>query len=82
MKETYNVEIRKRVEEVLTNEVVASINEVAIKAKTMRTTARKHLDRLVREGLAIELKKGQARLFMLAEYAKRRSGEPKRERIK
>jgi len=67
MIEKYDEEIRKRVIDVLSNEPVASIQEVALKAKTMRITAKKHLERLVREGLAIELRKGPARLFMLKE---------------
>jgi len=67
MSERYNEEIRARVLAVLSNEPVASILEVATKAKTMRVTAKKHLERLVREGLAIEMQKGPARLFMLTE---------------
>ena len=67
MTEKYDEKIRKRVIDVLTTEPVASIYEVATKAKTMRVTAKKHLERLVREGLAIELRKGPARLFMLKE---------------
>jgi predicted ArsR family transcriptional regulator len=65
MNKQYDEEIRARVIGVLHAEPVASIQEVAMKAKTMRVTAKKHLERLVKEDLVIELKKGPARLFML-----------------
>lgn len=67
MKEKYDEGVRARIVDVLSNEPVVSIQEVAIKAKTMRVTAKKHLERLAREGLVIELRKGPARLFMLKE---------------
>ena len=65
MEERYDANIRARVVDVLKKEPVASIQEVAREANTMRITAKKHLERLVREGEAIELRKGPARLFML-----------------
>jgi len=65
MNERYDVGIRERILKVLSDEPVASIMEVAEKAKTQRITAKKHLERLVREKVAIELRKGSARLFML-----------------
>ena len=67
MKKQYDEKIRVRVIGVLHAEPVASIAEVATKAQTMRVTAKRHLERLVNDGLAIEMKKGPARLFMLKE---------------
>lgn len=70
MTERYNDEIRLRILSVLQRETVVTIKETAEKAKTMRIIARKHLERLVRECKAIELKKGPARLFMLKDGKK------------
>jgi hypothetical protein len=46
-------------------ELVLKRLHVAKLAQTQRITAKKHLERLTREGIAIELRKGSARLFML-----------------
>lgn len=71
VKDRYDKNVRKRIEDVLSEEIVASLKDVIKKAKTTRDTAISHLDRLVREGVAIEMKKGPVRLFMLKRYAER-----------
>jgi predicted ArsR family transcriptional regulator len=65
MGKPYEKAIRDRILDVLSDEPIVSIKEVAEKAKTQRITAKKHLERLTREGIALELRKGSARLFML-----------------
>ena len=67
MDEKYRIEIRERILKVLTSEHIVSILETSQKAKTQRVTAKKHLERLTREGVTVEMRKGSARLFILAQ---------------
>jgi len=65
MTESYDPEIRERILKVLSDEPFSHLTEIARRAGTMRITASKHLERLKREGVVEEYKKGMLRLFVL-----------------
>lgn len=65
MNENYDYKIQERILAVLSEEPFSHITEIAKEAKTMRITAKKHLERLKREGIVEERRKGRCRLFML-----------------
>lgn len=69
MRETYNKKIRARIIKVVSDEPFLHLSEIAIRSKTMRITARKHLERLEREGVVRETKRGVMRLFTLREVS-------------
>ena len=56
-----------RILSVLSDEKITHLSEIARKSGTMRSTARKHLERLKEEGAIDELRRGNLRLFMLRE---------------
>lgn len=65
MGEKYDSEIRDKIVAALEKGDFVYISEAAREAGTQRTTARKHLERLTREGIAKEVKKGRMRIFTL-----------------
>lgn len=69
MAEGYNREIRNKIVAALQRMDFVYISEAAREAETQRTTARKHLERLTREGIVEEVKKGRLRIFILKKEA-------------
>lgn len=59
----YDKGIEKRIIEVL-DSIPRSLTEIASLSKTQRITASKHLNRLVKCGIAIEYRKPRMRLFV------------------
>ena len=60
----YNEDIRRRIlSHLKVTEFGLSITDVSVLVPTTRITAKKHLERLVRENLARETKKGNLRIF-------------------
>jgi predicted ArsR family transcriptional regulator len=62
-KQTYDRSIRKRVLRLLRDGKPYYVSRVAKEARTTQITARKHLKRLCREGLAEEIKNERVCLF-------------------
>lgn len=65
MGENFNRKIRDKIVVALEKAEFTYISEAAREAGTQRTTARKHLERLAREGIVKEIKKGRMRVFVL-----------------
>jgi len=61
----FNKQIQKRILQAVGRaEFGLTITEAAICANTQRSTARKHLERLVKKGDLLEFKKGKCRIFV------------------
>ena len=69
----YSQEIRARILKALSNNQILHITEIAKRGNTTRITARKHLERLKREGVVDEIRRGSLRLFVLKDTGNRGS---------
>lgn len=54
------------VEQLKLSEIGLTVTETSKLARVQRITARKHLERLTREGRAKEVRKGRCRIFVLS----------------
>jgi len=62
----FDKKIQKRIfQAVVRAKYGLTITEAAILANTQRSTARRHLEKLVKEGKLVEVKKGKCRIFVL-----------------
>ena len=61
----YELEIERRILDVLSRNSFLHIAEIARKSKTTRITATKHLERLKKEGVVAEYRRGALRIFTL-----------------
>jgi DNA-binding transcriptional ArsR family regulator len=62
---SYNKEIRKQILKLLKNGQPCYVSKVARAVNTTRITAKKHLERLNKEGIAEQIREGRVCLFRI-----------------